>query len=368
MKLGIKIALGLLLLSGCSSGASSSATSSSSSSSSSSGSSTCSASAADGIAVAASDVYGGLPYALGYPPYAVDRCRLVFVAPDGSLHRRDLGTGTEVEVAPASESPRRPAVAGELLAYESTMGGVTLVRVREGDAPARTVLPAGYDHTGEPRATDDAVVFTAWRAADDTSDTDVALYLAGGTIESVSKAPAQQRFADVSADYVAFTDFTEDPTGAFHEDASIADITVFDRHSKTLTTRKKPGKQAFPTIGDGGKIAYLDWGLVHPEPKFSEYDLVVGGVQASTAADAKAAHVVTTAPYVRPTARGALLDWVDWELGASPALTRRKTDLSDPPAVVLTTQSAMYGPAVTANMTVVAIQDGSAVVLKGAAR
>ena len=55
-----------------------------------------------------------------------------------------------------------------------------------------------------------------------------------------------------------------------------ADIVLLDRRSATRTTRKKPGKQAFPMLGAAGKIATLDWNLVHPEPKLSAYELRVG--------------------------------------------------------------------------------------------
>src|SRR5437867_4258404 len=68
------------------------------------GSTICDASAVNGIAIAPTDVYGGPPYALGYPPYAIDACKLVYVAPSpAELRLRDLSTGVETTIAPESE-------------------------------------------------------------------------------------------------------------------------------------------------------------------------------------------------------------------------------------------------------------------------
>jgi hypothetical protein len=329
-----------------------------------------------GIAVAPTDVYGGFPYALGYPPYAIDGCLLAYVkpAPDGGtsgdLVLRDLGSGTEMTLAPASEAPRRPAIAGDLVAWEATVAGKASVRVR---GPSGVVTVAGaYDHAGEPRVAADSVVLTGWLGPMDNADTDVFLYTpSSGAVEVVATGLGQQRFADVSTTHVAWSDFSEGPSGVFNiNGGDAANIVVLDRSAQTTIVRAKPGKQAFPMLGADGKVAYLDWGdiAIPPEPKFSEYDLRLGDVAGTLANDVLVEHIIAQAPYLRPVARGAYLEWV--ETPGQTLLRQQPVDLSTPPQTVMTfSASTVFGPSASLAITLVgATTPAGAVTLRGFAR
>jgi hypothetical protein len=336
----------------------------------------CTAASAEGIAVTEVDAYGGIPYSLGYPPYAIDGCRLVYVARpeagtmDGELRLRDLGSGTETVLAPAAERPRRPALAGDVVAWEATEGGKTVVRVSA--MGAVKTLSGPFDHAGEPRVAEGAVVFTAWLAADDHGDTDVYLYQpATDAVTAVATGPAQQRWADVSATHVAWTDFVEDPDGAFGDASTdAADIVVLDRATGIATPRKMAGKQAFPLLGAEGKIGYLDWGLVHPEPKFSEYDLRLGDLGAAVDADVTVDHIVTLSPYVRPAARGTLIEWVSSPSAGGPtSLFRRGVDLASPAETVSGFEGmSVFGPSAAETITLVGASGPAGVTLRAFAR
>jgi hypothetical protein len=319
----------------------------------------CAASAAQGIAVAATDASGGSPYALGYAPYAMDGCLLLHVNPDGALVLRDLGSFAEETLAEAAEAPRRPAVASGVVTWEATLAGRRVVRVR---AKGATVTVAGaFDHAGEPRAAADAVVFTGWLSADDTGDTDVFSYVPGEAEAKVLvSGPGQQRFADVSATHVAFSDFSEDPDGRFDENGTdLADVVVIERASGMATRRERPGKQAFPLLGAAGKVAYLEWGPFHPEPKFSAYTLTVGDVGGSGAEDAVAAQIETAVPYVRPAARGAWLEWVQWSPGMAATLWRRRADLAAEAAAAGIEGTELYAPVAAEGMALVLARVGN---------
>ena len=340
------------------------------------GSGACGPHAVAGVEVAQSDVHGNVPYALGYPPYAVDGCRLAYVArpasgeEHGELRVRDLASGDEVVLASATEKPRRPAIAGDLVAWEADVGDRAVVRLATSDGVI--TIEGAFDHAGEPRVTGDAVVFTAWLGADADADTDVYLYRpATKGLVAIATGPGQQRFADVSATHVAWADFAEDPDGAFDQEGEdAADIVVHDRATTTSTTRHRPGKQAFPMLGADGKIAYLDWGLVHPEPKFSAYDLLLGDPDGEGDADVVVDHVVTQQPYVRPIARGALLEWVAWPPAGEPALLRRRVDLSKPAERVSGFEGFdVFGPSASDAITLLGTRaNGGATTLKAFAR
>ena len=315
---------------------------------------TCKAGAAEGLAVSATDPYGGQPYALGYPPYAIDGCKLAYIAAGaGELRLRDLTTGSDTLIAPAAESPRRPAIAGSLVAWEATVGGKAVVRA--GGAAGAQTIAGGFDHAGEPRVAADAVIFTAWLGAADNSDTDVLLYTSStAAVTVLGTGPGQQRFADVSATHAAWSDFSEGPGGTFAESGNdAADIVVLDRATMAVTTRKHPGKQAFPMLGAEGKVAYLDWGLVHPEPKFSEYDLRIGEVMSDGSGDASVAHIVTQTPYLRPAARATRLSWVSTTNGPA-TLQQRGADLATPAETVKVFQGlTVFGPTASESLTLV---------------
>ena len=315
----------------------------------------CAATAAEGIAVAATDGAGGSGYTLGYAPHAMAGCLLVYVHPDGSLRARDLARGTEETLAAAGEAPRRPTAFGGVVAWEAVEAGRRVVRVRaEG---ATNTVTGDFDHAGEPRAAADAVAFTGWLSADEAGDTDVFLYEPGKpSADVMASGPGQQRFPDVSGTHVAYADFAEDVDGRFDENATdAADVVVMERGTGQTTRRARPGKQAFPLLGADGRVVYLEWGPLHPEPKFSAYTLVVGGVREDGEADVSVVDIETAQPYVRPTARGAWIEWVQWPSGGPATLHRQPADLAAEATVVTGLAGGeLHAPVAGEGMTVVA--------------
>lgn len=253
---------------------------------------------------------------LGYPPYAFADCTLVYIAAGndaGALHLRNLATGDDVVLEPATSRPRRPAVSGSVIAWEATGALGSEVRVRyEG----RTATLAGaFVRAEEPRAANDAVVFTAFLGSDPNSDSDVYLFdVRSGELSLMGGGAGQQRFADVSATHVAFTDFSEAEKGYFDESGSVSDIVLVDRASGTRSTRVAPGKQAFPLLGTGGVFAYLEWAAVHPEPKLGQFWLKAGSLDRPVSEDVNVkpmGQVSTNPAYIRPSLHGLNLDFVD---------------------------------------------------------
>lgn len=253
---------------------------------------------------------------LGYPPYAFDGCTLVYVATgsdQGALHVRDLATGRDEVLEAAASRPRRPTVAGPVVAWEADGASGSEVRVRI-DAEIET-LSGAFVRAEEPRATADAVVFTAFLGAGPNDDSDVYLFdVASRELSPVASGVGQQRFADVSPTHVAFTDFSEDPQGYFNEMGSISDIAVVERATGVRSDRPAPGKQGFPLLGANGVFAYLEWAAVHPEPKLGQFWLKVGRLDRPVSEDfnVKTSGQVSTNPaYVRPSLRGLNLDFID---------------------------------------------------------
>jgi hypothetical protein len=283
----------------------------------------------------------------GFPPYALASCTLVYVNRAGDLVLRELATAREVTLAPANEKPRRPAVSAELIVWEAIEGERSVVRVRSRSSLDVRTLSGAFASAGEPRVSGTAVAFTAWAAIDPKSDTDVWVYnalteqttlLAGG--------PGQQRFADISATYVAVTDFAEDPDGRFDEnETDIADVLLIERASGAKYTRKRPGKQAFPALGEGDALAYLDWGAVHPEPKLEAYDLRGARAHADVREDVAIAHVERDGgATTRPALAGGVLEWT-----ARGGLWRAPVDGSSPPVLAQRFDNARtYAPVATA--------------------
>ena len=313
----------------------------------SSGSGPACATAVAGIAVADVDLDG-------YPSYAVDGCTLAYVAsPSGELRLRDLALGSEQVVAGAAEAPRRPSLAGSVLAWEATDAGISVVRVQNGSQVS--TLSGSFNHAGEPRATQDAVVLTAWQATAPSSDCDVLLYAIGDqSLTVVAAGSGQQRFADVSATHVAVSDFSEDPSGIYAGDGtSLANVIVFDRGTGTSTTRSFPGKQAFPMLGSSGMLSYLEWLEVHPVPKLQDYTIQAVPLSTLGAAGKEIAHVQSEQA-VRPTARAGRVEWVvRW--GGQSALWRAALDqASAPEQIQLGNLAVLHAPASAGSMTVLA--------------
>ncbi|CAN5924063.1 hypothetical protein BH11MYX4_BH11MYX4_30630 [soil metagenome] len=283
----------------------------------------------------------------GFPPYAVAGCTLVYVSGIGALVARDLSDGTETVLAGASELPRRPAVSGGLIAWEADESGHSVVRVRA-NGVLRTV-PGAFASAGEPRASGSSVVFTAWSGPQPTDDTDIWLFDATtGESRRVLGGAGQQRFADVSPKYVVATDFSEDADGRFDgNETDVADILVLDRASGVVSSRRLPGKQSFPILGDDDVLAYLEWGIIHPEPKLAAYELRVGKVVGDAATDRARARVEYAGAYARPALAGGTLEWIANPDGVT-RLYRAPLDGSTPPAVVRGLDDLrLYAPAPT---------------------
>jgi len=253
---------------------------------------------------------------LGYPPYAFDGCTLVYVASGndpGALHVRNLTTGEDTVLESAVSKPRRPAVAGSVIAWEADGALGSEVHVHAGGKVE--VISGAFVRAEEPRATDDAVVFTGFSGPGPHDDSDVYLFdVVKGELSVVAAGAGQQRFADVSKTHVAFTDFSEDPKGYFDEMGSISDIALIERATGNRSNRPAPGKQAFPLLGADGVFAYLEWAAVHPEPKFGQFWLKVGYLDRPISEDfsVKTTGQVSTNPaYVRPSLHGLNLDFID---------------------------------------------------------
>lgn len=322
----------------------------------------CSAPTAAGVEVASVDLNA-------YPPYAIAGCALVYVSPRGALVMRDLATGAEATLSTiADEHPRRPAISDALVAWEATIKGKDVIRIWPRSATPGEAPPATIDRFAqarEPRVAGNAVVFTAWNGPTETDDTDVYLFdSAAGEPRLVLGGRGQQRFADVSSDAVAVTDFSEDPDGTFNrDDTDLADVVLVDRATGAVTRRPLPGKQAFPLLVAGDRLAYLHWGEVHPEPKFSAFQIRVGARSGGPADDLAVADVRNASTdYVRVAAADGLLEWISSPDGRT-KLFRAPSDGSRPPVAVAGLDGLLlYGPASSGAITVLAAAatDGTA--------
>jgi hypothetical protein len=294
----------------------------------------------------------------GYPPYAIDGCKLAYVsATSGALVLRDLELDTEIEMAPASESPRRPTLSGDLLAWQSGEGATSTVRIAFGGS-ARTVAGA-FDHAGEPRARAGSVVFTGWLGSDDRSDTDVFIARQdGGPAELVLGGPGQQRFADVSESHIAVSDFSEDPSGVYSGDGtSLSDLVVLDRDGGPAQHKHASGKQAFPMLGARDRMVFLEWIGVHPVPKFQEYTIRAVELAALDAEPVTIASVKSDRPTVRPVARDTFVEWVERPLDLASRLYRAEIDRPPAPSAVAGLEGLeLFAPAASTGFTVIAVQ------------
>jgi hypothetical protein len=334
----------------------------SSSSGSSSGnppSTSCDAPAAD-VAVANSDF-------AGYPPYAVAGCSLVYVSSTGELVMRDLGTGAEESLAGANELPQRPSASADVVAWEAEDGGPDHVRVHVRATGETKTLTGPFVSTMEPRVSGTSVVFTAWVNA---TDADVWLYDAiSGEMRPVFSGPAEQRFADVSPEFVVATDFSEDPDGKYDGQGDLADIVVFDRATQAVSKRVADKKQAFPMLVNGSLLGYLEWSLVHPEPKLEGYAIRVGRITGPALEDQTIADVVLRTSYpVRPSTANGMIEWIANGDGNT-ALWRAPADRSSAPAAVAGIDGLqLSAPASAAAFTVVTASDGTGPRLRTVAR
>ena len=307
-----------------------------------------------------------------YPPYAVAGCRLAYV--QRSTRRlvvRDLRTGTEEWVtetpASAADLPRRPTLGRDFVAWEVGAGSATSVRVFRGGTT--TTLTGDFEHAGEPRAAGDAVAFTGWKFADANGDTDVFLHLvATGETLAVATGPAQQRFADASNGYVAYTDFSEDPDGRYDmNDTDLADIGVYDRTTRATVTRKNPGKDAFPVLTDGDRFGYLHWGDVHPEPKFQAFGVRSGRVGSLAATDVALADVTNAFRFTMPTGKSGAIEWIAPDTTGVERLYRAPADGTATAKPILD-GGFLFAPQSSAGMTVAAVSNAGTMTLRYVAR
>ena len=293
---------------------------------------------------------------LGYPSYAVDGCRLVYVASDGSLRLRLLDDGSEVELESAATRPRRPTLKGSALAWEASVDAKSTVRVYSSSGVV--TLSGGFDHAGEPAASEGAVAFTAFMATAPTADTDVFVYdIENRTLSSVFTGPGQQRFPAISLGLVAASDFSEDPRGYFDETGSLSDIIVRSRDGGDPVTRSRPGKQAFPMLSDDGTLAYLEWGAVHPEPKFSAFSLYIARSGTPATEDVKLHAIETEPSYVRPSLGNGFVDFIDRSSG-KPLLHRKSLEGAETNAPVeFAASSVPLGPVARQAFTLLATRN-----------
>lgn len=294
----------------------------------------------------------------GYPTYAIAGCSLVYVSSSGALVLRDLGTGAEETLAPATESPRRPSASPDVIAWESDDARTTSIKVRVRATGETKTIGGDLARGTEPRVSGTSVAFTAWVTS---TDADVWLYDATtGASESIFNGPAEQRFADVSPEYVVATDFSEDPDGIYNGQGDLADIVVFDRTTRAVTKRAAANKQAFPMLVNGSLLGYLEWSLVHPEPKLEGYAIRVGQIAGPAMEDETVADVVLRTSYpVRPSTANGMIEWTANGDGTT-ALWRAPADRSQPPAAVAGIEGLqLAAPASSAAFTVVTASDGT---------
>lgn len=270
----------------------------------------------------------------GAPSFSLAACRLAYVAEDGALRDRDLVTGEIIELSPASASPARPDRSPELVVWDADTehGRRVHVRLLTGES---LVIDTSYAQASEARVWQSTVVFTAFVGGLD-GDSDVLSWdLATRAVTVVGGGAAQQRFPAISERYLAYSDFREggedghyDPFGA-----SLADIVVLDRQTGIATTRLLPGKQAFPLLGVGDVLGYLDWDAVRPEPKLGSQFRIRVGHPLFTAddRDVRAASAGTPLADLRPTLREDTFAWLERDdAGALRVLTRSSS--TDAPA------------------------------------
>lgn len=308
--------------------------------------------AANDVAVASNDLNG-------YPPYAVTGCSLVYVSTSGALVIRDLATGTEDTLAGSDEQPRRPAASADVIAWEAGDAASTVIRVRVRATGETKTVAGAFTGATEPRVSGTNVAFTAWMTA---TDADVWLYDATtGASQSIFAGPAEQRFADVSPEYVVATDFSEDPDGKYDGAGDLADILVFDRTTQAVTKRVAEKKQAFPMLVNGALLGYLEWSLVHPEPKLEGYAIRVGRIAGPAAEDVTIADVVLrTSEPVRPSTANGAIEWIANPDGKT-TLWRAPADRSSAPVAATGLDGLhLYAPASAAAFTILAGSAGGA--------
>jgi hypothetical protein len=287
----------------------------------------------------------------GFPTYASGGCKLAYVDLTGALVVRDLATNAVTTIAPAGERPRRPSISAELTAWEGTVDGVDVVRVfREGRVET---IRGTFATAGEPRVHDTTIVFTAWQSSDDS---DVWIYDAKTRVTSmVIGGPGQQRFADVNAVLVAATDFSEDPDGKYDRANDLADIVILDRRTNVVTRRVLPGKQGFPMLVNDGFFGYLDWNLVHPEPKLEAYRIKLGALATDPSADRTVADVKHRFfPASRPAAANGHIDWIANPEGVTSLWTFDVAAGADPKRIDGLDGLVLFAPAPAAGATFLA--------------
>ena len=106
-------------------------------------------------------------------------------------------------------------------------------RVTPSRSAARVMLPS---HAASAASSSSRSV-----GGDALGDTDVQLYVpTTGVTTTIAGGPGQQRFADVDDDWIAVTDFSEDPDGRFDaNETDLADVVLYERRTGKLSPRKR---------------------------------------------------------------------------------------------------------------------------------
>ncbi len=307
---------------------------------------------------------------VGYMPFAEDGCGIVQVSKGGKLQRVSFDTGEREDLETSFSRASRPSARHGIVAWEAVdKNGRGIVRVKVGRAEPVTI-PGSYAKAFEPRVGRDAVVFTLTYGNPDRedADTDVAVFTpSSGDVEIVASGPGQQRFGAIADDLVAYADFSEDPRGHFSlDDASSADIVVVTRSTKVTNRRVLPGKQAFPLLDDDGTLLYVDFGAVHPEPKFHALSLKVGKARGAADADRRVhatERIGGNIPWVQPSLRDGFVSWIEDDM----QLFRRPVSLATPQVLVARADSGFVGVASGSLATFVASRARSDILLEGKA-
>jgi hypothetical protein len=214
-----------------------------------------------------------------------------------------------------------------------------------------------FDHSGEPRATSDAVVLTGFLTADEDGDSDVFLYTVDDQqITLIAGGPGQQRFADVSETLVAISDFSEDAGGVYDPaGAADADLQIFDRRTGQVTVRQLAGKQAYPMLGARGSLAYLEWAdPERPVPKLAGYAIRAVALDALESEAVFIASVNNESAGIVPAAFGDVIEWVESTADTSTLWRAHLDQLAEPSVAPGLTAADLYAPVSTERFTVLA--------------
>ena len=128
-----------------------------------------------------------------------------------------------------------------------------------------------------------------------------------------------------------------------------------------MTKRVAEKKQAFPMLVNGTLLGYLEWSLVHPEPKLEGYAIRVGRIAGPAGEDQTIADVVLRASEpIRPATVDGMIEWIANPDGTT-KLWRAPADRSSAPVAASGLDGLhLYAPAAAPAFTLVAGSEGAA--------